>query len=67
MRCNALRRLIEASDDSAMVVFILSFSASRLKGLLLPLPLFLSFLDFEAVDEGVNRLLPKPELLDLDL
>jgi hypothetical protein len=42
----ALRRLVEATDDSAMQFFISAFSASRLKAFDFFLPPFLSFLGF---------------------
>jgi hypothetical protein len=41
----ALRRFVDATDDSPMVVLIVSFSSSRLNGLDFLSP-FLSFLDF---------------------
>lgn len=62
----ALRRLIEATEDSAMLVFMLPFSASRLKGPLLLFNPFFDFFDFVGVVDP-NKLLLIPELLGLDL
>lgn len=49
-----------------MLVFMLPFSASRLKGPLLPFTFF-DFFDFVGVVEDENKLLLIPELLGLDL
>jgi hypothetical protein len=60
MNCRALRRFVEATEDSAMTVLILGFSSSRLKALDFFLLPFLSFLSF-LLDAGSDRLLKKPE------
>lgn len=50
-----------------MLVFMLPFSASRLKGPLLLFAPFFDFFDFVGVVEDENKLLLIPELLGLDL
>jgi hypothetical protein len=56
----AFKRLVEATDASAMQFFMVSFSASRLKVFVFCLPLLsLSFLDFLLAAEDPG---PKNEL-----
>jgi hypothetical protein len=53
----AFNRLVDATDDSAMQFFIVSFSSSRLNAF--PFFFFLSFLDLEELEkneEGVELL-----------
>jgi hypothetical protein len=62
MLCRAFNRLMLAIDDSAITVFICSFSASRLNGFRLP-PFFECFLDDESLVSEENKpvlLLPPP-------
>lgn len=49
-----------------MLVFMLPFSASRLKGPCLLFAPFFDFFDFVGVVEDENKLLLRPELLGLD-
>jgi len=52
---SAFKRLVDATEASAMVVFIVSFSSSKLKAL--PFFFFLSFLDLfelEKNEDGVE-------------
>lgn len=57
---------MEATEDSAMLIFMFPFSASRLKGPLLFFAFF-DFFDFVGVVEDANKLLLIPELLGLGL
>jgi hypothetical protein len=61
MNCKALSRFVEATEDSAMTVFILGFSSSRLKTLdffLLPFLSFFGFLTgFVALGKGAKEVL----------
>ena len=60
MLCNALFRFVAAMEDSAIVTFIESFSASRLKGRCALFVLSFSFSFFLSLEE------PKKEEPDLD-
>jgi hypothetical protein len=55
MCLSALRRLVDATDDSAIAAFMVSFSAARLNGLCFRfLSCSLSFLDFLAVPDIID-------------
>jgi hypothetical protein len=58
MNCKALSKFVDATEDSAITLFILGFSCSRSNGLDFCLLPFLSFLDFLLV-EDVETLLGK--------
>jgi len=63
----ALRRLVEATDDSAMQFFMTSFSASRLKGFPFFLLPFLSFLDaLPVVGEDEEKKDPRDVVVGID-